>query len=76
MSFSIVSEMIKTSAEQIKMEIRKDLEVMQTEVIANAHTYVNIIVDDLKLTLDAKFQAILDFVENKRNFALRRYSIS
>ena len=63
MSFAIVSEMIKVSAEQTKMEIRKDLEVMQTEVIADAHTYAHIIVDDLKLTLDAKFQAILDSME-------------
>ena len=55
MSFAIVTELIKANAEQTKMEIRKDLEVMRTEVTADAHTYVDIIVDDLKLTLDAKF---------------------
>ena len=55
MSFTTVTELIKASAEQTKMEIKKDLEVMRTEVTANVHTYANIIVDDLKLTLDAKF---------------------
>ena len=53
MSFTIVIELIKASAKQTKMEIKKDLEVMHTEVNADAHTYVDIIVDDLKLTLDA-----------------------
>ena len=47
--------MIKANAEQSKMEIRKDLKVMQTEVTIDAHTYTDIVVDDLKLTLDAKF---------------------
>ena len=55
MSFATMSEMIKENAEQTKMEIRKDLEVMQTEVIADAYTYVDIVVDDLKITLNAKF---------------------
>ena len=55
MSFTKAKKMIKASAEQTKMEIRKDLEVMQIEVTADAHTYANIIIDDLKLTLDAKF---------------------
>ena len=35
------------------MEITKDLEVMQTEVTADSHTYVDIVVDDFKLTLDS-----------------------
>ena len=70
MSFVIVTKIIKANAEQTKMEIRKDLEVMQTEVTANAHTYADIIVDDLKLTLDAKFQAILDSVESTRSLLL------
>ena len=70
MSFASVSEMIKASAEQINMEIRKDLEVMQTEVTADAHTYADIIVDDLKVTLDAKFQAILDSMESTRSLLL------
>ena len=43
---------------------------MQTEVTVDAHTYPNIIVDDLKLTLDAKFQAILDSMENTRSLLL------
>ena len=62
--------MIKSSAEQTKMEIRKDLEVMPTKVTADAHTYAEIIIDDFKLTLDAIFQAILDFVENTRSLLL------
>ena len=70
MSFAIVSEMIKASGEQTKMEIRKDLEIVQIEVTVDVHTYANIIVDDLKLTLDAKFQAILDSVESTRNLLL------
>ena len=70
MSFAIMTKFIKVSAEQTKMEIRKDLEVIRTEVTANAHTYVDIIVDDLKLTLDAKFQAILDPMESTRSLLL------
>ena len=70
MSFATISEMIKASAEKIKMEIRKDLEVMPTEVTADAHTYIDIIVDDLKPTLDAKFQAILDSKESTRSLLL------
>ena len=70
MSFAIVTEIIKASAEQTKMEIRKGLEVVQTEVTVDAHTYADIIVDDLKLTLDAKFQAILDSVESTRSLLL------
>ena len=70
MSFALVSKMIKTSAKQTKMEIRKDLEVMRTEVIVDAHTYADIIVDDLKLTLDAEFQVIFDSVENTRSLLL------
>ena len=72
MSFAIVTKMIKASAEQTKMEIRKDLEVMRTEVTTDAHTYADIIVDDLKLILDAKFQAILDSVESTRSLLLAR----
>ena len=55
------------------MEIRKEskgLEVMRTEVTADADTYADIIVDDLKLTLDAKFKAILDSMKNTRNLLL------
>ena len=70
MSFATVTELIKASAEQTKMEIKKELEVMCTEVTTNAHTYADIIVDDLKLTLHAKFQAILDFVERARSLLL------
>ena len=70
MSFATVLEMIKVSAKQTNMEIRKDLEVMKIEVTADVHTYIDIIVDDLKLTLDAKFQAILDSVENTRSLFL------
>ena len=70
MSFAIVSEMIKASAKQTKMEIRKDLEVIQTKVTADVHTYADIIVDDLKLTLDAKFKAIMDSMENTRSLLL------
>ena len=69
-SFATMSEMIKASPKQTKMEIRKDLEVMQTEVTTDAHAYTDIIVDDLKLTLDAKFQAILDSIENTRSLLL------
>ena len=50
--------------------MRKDLEVMQIEVTVDAHTYANIIVDDFKLTLDAKFKTILDSVENTRSLLL------
>ena len=70
MSFAIVTEMIKASTEQTKMEIRKDLEVMQIKVTVDAHTYADIIVGDLKLTLDTKFQAILDSVESTRSLLL------
>ena len=70
MSFITMSEMIKASAKQTKMEIRKDLEVMRTKVTVDAHTYADIIVDDLKLTLDAKFKAILDSMENIRSLLL------
>ena len=70
MSFATVTELIKASAEQTKMEIKTDLEVMRTKVTADAHTYTDIIVDDLKLTLDAKFQAILDSVESTRSLLL------
>ena len=70
MSFAIVSEMIKASVEQTKMEIRKDLEIMQIEVTVDAHIYADIIIDDLNLTLDAKFQAILDSEENTRSLVL------
>ena len=70
MSFATVSEMIKASAEQTKMEIKKDLEIMRTEVTVDVHNYADIIVDDLKLTLDAKFQAILDSVESTRSLLL------
>ena len=70
MSFATVSEMIKVNAEQTKMEIRKYLEVMGTEVIVDAYTYTDIIVDDLNLTSDAKFKAILDSVENTINLFL------
>ena len=44
---------------------------MQTEVTIDAYTYADIIVDDLKLTLDAKFQVILDSVENIRSLLLK-----
>ena len=70
LSFATMLEMINSSAKQTKMEIRKDLEVMRTEVTVDAHTYADIIVDDLKLTLDAKFQAILDSIENTRSLPL------
>ena len=70
MSFATVIKMIKASLEQTKMEISKDLEDMQTVVTVDAHTYANIIFDDLKLTLDAKFQAILDSVESIRPLLL------
>ena len=43
---------------------------MCTEVTDNAHTYADFIVDDLKITLDAKFQVILDSVESTRNLLL------
>ena len=69
-SFVTISKMIKANVEQTKMEIRKDLEVMSTEVIADTHTYANIIVDDLKLTFNAKFKAILDSMESTRNLLL------
>ena len=70
MTFAVVTELIKASAEQTNMEIKKDLEVMRTKVTADAHTYADIIVDDLKLILDAKFQAILDSVESTRSLLL------
>ena len=70
MTFAIVSKIIKANAEQTKMEIWKNLEVMRTKVTANAHTYAEIIVDDLKITLDAKFQVILDSVESTRSLLL------
>ena len=73
-SFARVTEMIKANTKQTKMEIRKDLEVMQTEVTSDAHTYANIIIDDLKLTLDAKFHAILDSVESTRSLLLESTS--
>ena len=37
---------------------------MCTKVKADADTYANIIIDDLKITLDAKFQVILDSVKS------------
>ena len=70
MSFVTVSKMIKAYVEQTKIEIMKDLEIVCLEVIVDAHTYANIIIDDLKLSLDAKFKAILDFVENTKNLLL------
>ena len=63
-------ELIKASAEQTKMEIKKDLEVMRIEITTDAHIYADIIVDDLKITLDAKFQAIVDSVESTRSLLL------
>ena len=70
MSFAIVLEITRENEEQIKIEIKKDLEVMETQVKIDAQMYADFIIDNLELILDAKFKAILDFVKSTENLFL------
>lgn len=65
-TLAAINQIVKEKTEEMRREIKVDVETLWTEVTADAHTYTNIITYDLMESLDARFAAIVDVVESTR----------
>ena len=65
-SLEEVNVIVKENASQIRNEMSQGMENLCIEIIADAHTYTNIITQDLHQSLDARFAAIMNCVNDAR----------
>jgi hypothetical protein len=55
---SLLKEAIAEGNQTLKQELRADMQSLREDVLAEAHTYIDIITQDLKVKIDGQFDNI------------------
>ena len=70
---AMVHEAIAACAKILKLELKADMQTMRDEILAESHTYTNIVTQDLRSTIerqfdtiDNQFQALMESLYNTR----------